>query len=195
MDGIRLVANDNLHITPICDNITRTLSQERGMAAISKSFWDHVDIGESDECWEWQRSKTPNGYGRLRYTIERNKYTNLYAHRYAWELVNGPIPDGMFILHKCDNPSCVNPSHLYLGTQSDNIRDRVIRGRNGHPPEDTPKRVGSQVSVARFKEEEIPVIRDLYASGKISIRGLARKYDVSPSVIHSIIHRVTWKHI
>jgi len=73
-------------------------------------------------CLLWAASKIPSGYGR---------FDNQYAHRFAWEYVYGKIPPGLFILHKCDNPSCVNVSHLFLGTQKDNIEDMRKKGR--HP--------------------------------------------------------------
>jgi hypothetical protein len=77
-------------------------------------------IGESDECWPWLGSRTVNGYGRL---------GNRYAHRLVYEQEVGPIPDGLNVLHSCDNPPCVNPRHLRVGTQADNARDALERGR------------------------------------------------------------------
>lgn len=84
-----------------------------------KRFWDKVDIKEPDDCWEWQAGF--NGrYG---------SFNNGYAHRFSWELHNSKIPDGMYICHTCDNPKCVNPNHLFAGTQKDNMQDMVKKGR------------------------------------------------------------------
>jgi hypothetical protein len=90
-------------------------------------FWDQVR-GFGD-CWVWTGYRQPNGYGLVRgYT-----FTERYAHRLSWTMANGPIPAGMWVLHHCDNPPCINPDHLYLGTGIDNARDRERRGRGNHP--------------------------------------------------------------
>jgi hypothetical protein len=82
-------------------------------------FWSRVT--KTEGCWEWKGKSAPLGYGHVQKT---------YAHRRAWELHFGPIPDGLWVLHSCDNPICVNPSHLRLGTPVDNVRDRQERGRH-----------------------------------------------------------------
>lgn len=92
---------------------------------IEKRFWSKIGKKGNDECWEWKRHKTPLGYGRF---WNGNRLVN--AHRIAWELINGAIPEGMNILHKCDNRACCNPNHLYLGDQSDNNSDRAWRNPN-----------------------------------------------------------------
>lgn len=86
-------------------------------------FWARVQKG--DGCWEWQGTRIAHGYGRLRVGSER-----VLAHRYSWRITNGPIPAGMSVLHRCDNPPCVRPDHLFLGTQLDNNRDRSAKGRS-----------------------------------------------------------------
>lgn len=91
-------------------------------------FWQKVE--KTDTCWLWRGSKNTTGYGQLR-TDRLEK-----AHRISWEIHNGPIPDGLAVLHACDNPPCVNPSHLWLGTQADNARDRQAKGRQNRRPGD-----------------------------------------------------------
>ena len=92
-----------------------------------KRFWDKVKIAGPDECWEWLSSKKPFGHGDFYF----NKKTVL-AHRMVWLLINGEIPDGMCVCHKCDNPSCVNINHLFLATKIDNNRDMFNKKRNYH---------------------------------------------------------------
>jgi hypothetical protein len=87
-------------------------------------FWEKVRKAGPEECWEWSGVKLPRGYGI--FTIG---YTKIYSHRYAWSLGNGEIPDGMYVCHKCDNPSCCNPAHLFVGTASDNNADMDRKGR------------------------------------------------------------------
>ena len=89
-------------------------------------FWSKVQ--KTDGCWLWTGSRNRTwAYGRFRSGPGRR---SVLAHRFAWELVHGPIPGGLFVCHHCDNPSCVNPEHLFLGTHTDNMRDMVNKGRD-----------------------------------------------------------------
>lgn len=92
-------------------------------------FWDQVEKLEGeDSCWEWRGRRRGRGYGYLPKPLEGG--TETAAHRAAWELEIGPIPDGLFVCHHCDNPPCVRPTHLFLGTNADNMRDMVAKGRH-----------------------------------------------------------------
>lgn len=93
------------------------------MDAAAESFWGRVDT--SGECWLWTGARLKTGYGVL-----KRGGRVLKASRVAWALVKGPIPDGLFVCHHCDNPPCVRPDHLFLGTHLDNMRDRDAKGRN-----------------------------------------------------------------
>lgn len=90
-------------------------------------FWSKVDIKGPDDCWEWQASMYPNGYGQFRLSKQEG-----YAHRSAWTLINGEIPKGMYICHKCDNRACCNVNHLFLGTHKDNMQDCSKKGRTSN---------------------------------------------------------------
>jgi len=87
-------------------------------------FWTHVDRRGPDDCWEWQGARNNTGRGNVR--VGRKHFL---AHRVAFELSNGPIPSGILVCHACDNGACCNPSHLWLGTQQDNMRDHAAKGR------------------------------------------------------------------
>ena len=100
-------------------------------------FWSYVDKKTDDECWEWIGYKRPDGYGDI--GIGGRKGKNIRAHRYSWELHYGKIPafdkhyGSMLVCHTCDNPSCVNPNHLFLGTPEDNMQDKIKKGRHVTP--------------------------------------------------------------
>ena len=94
---------------------------------IMRRIWDKIKLGNADECWEWEGYRKPDQpYGLL---FDGKKY--YYAHRLAYEYFNGPIPDGLFVCHKCNNPPCCNPHHLYAGTAKDNMRDKSERFKRG----------------------------------------------------------------
>ena len=92
-----------------------------------KRFWDKVKIAGPDECWEWKAGKNTSGYGWFSFNG-----TQITSNRMVWLLINGEIPNGMCVCHKCDNPSCVNPDHLFLGTHLDNMKDKSIKGRHNN---------------------------------------------------------------
>jgi hypothetical protein len=106
------------------------LTKDEGWGVVFDSsdlrrFIAKVEAG--DGCWLWTSQRTPEGYGQFHFG--RRGTPPWYAHRLAWELSNGPIPDGLSVLHHCDTPSCVNPQHLFLGTQTDNMQDASRKGR------------------------------------------------------------------
>jgi HNH endonuclease len=112
-------------------------------------FWATVATTEDDWCWEWTGCVGKTGYGQL-----RRSGKSLYAHRYAWELTHGPLDVGQCVLHRCDNPVCVRPDHLFVGTHADNVIDKVVKGRQsrtGQPREANPNRKLSETDVAALR--------------------------------------------
>jgi hypothetical protein len=138
-------------------------------------FWSKITKTES--CWLWKNPSHPFGYGRFKFN---NKIQ--LAHRVSYKLYNRDITSSECVLHKCDNPGCVNPDHLFLGSRKDNALDRTMKGRTLR---------GSQVPTSIFKEQDILDIR----SSSLSINQLAKQYNTGYGTIWTIVKRKTWKHI
>jgi hypothetical protein len=138
-------------------------------------FWRKVD--KSGECWLWKAAKT-RGYGAFGVTHGRV----VPAHRFSWELVNGPIPVGMFVCHRCDTPACVNPAHLFIGTNADNAADMAAKGRASK---------GTARWKAKLTEEAVREIR------KSTERGvdLARRFGVCAAQITAVRKGYEWRHV
>lgn len=167
-------------------------------------FWSCVDKHgpvpehrpELGPCWVWTGSRRGIGYGRL--SVHN---TMRMAHRYSWELNVGPIPDGLWVLHKCDNRVCVNPSHLFLGTSQDNVADRDAKGRtasgtrNGAAtrPDRIPR--GEMNPRAVLRESDVLSIRARYASGGVSLQEIANEYGISKQSIWRAIRGKAWRHL
>ena len=146
-----------------------------------KRFWRMVDIRSPGECWNWLAGKHARGYGRFR----RGGGQRDMAHRIAWELTNGPIPDGLWVLHHCDNRACCNPAHLFLGTHRMNTLDMVSKDRQAK---------GERISIGKLKAQDIPEIRRLLRKGLFQ-SSIARRFGVSQHAISSIKTGRTWRHI
>jgi hypothetical protein len=139
-------------------------------------FWDRVN--KSDNCWVWTAGKTAAGYGCL-----RRKQKLLLAHRVSWEFANGPIPDGLEVLHKCDNPSCVRPDHLFLGTQTDNMNDMVSKGR---------QKKGTSDPNAKLTPEAVRAIIKERSNGS-SYSQLAKQFNISSATAYAVVKGRLWK--
>jgi hypothetical protein len=141
-------------------------------------------------CINWCERKTANGYGLL--TVPGHK--QILAHRLAFMLAHGDVPAGKCVLHKCDNPACVNPDHLFLGTKGDNNADRHAKGRTARGEKIAAKVRGELNYAARLTESDVRDIRRLAESG-LSHGRLARRYRVDQSHITNIVNRKAWAHI
>lgn len=151
-------------------------------------FWSKIDKSSGPEdCWPYTGGKTWSGYGVFNITSK----SRMPAHRYMWELVNSPIPEGMLCCHHCDNPACCNSSHLFLGTPADNMRDKVQKGRQSkgtkHARACKP-RYGEKHHNCRFTSEQVKAMRDLHEKCNWAQLRLARLFDCPVATIHNIVH-------
>lgn len=146
-----------------------------------KRFWSKVNKGSPDECWLWNACTVGWGYGQLRLDDKRSM-----AHRLSWEIHNGKIPKRKWVLHHCDVPHCVNPSHLFLGTHVDNMADMKDKGRTGFVS-------GEDAQFSKLTEIEVRTIR-LYSEIMSNIE-LSDTFKVHRSTIWKIVTRRIWKHI
>jgi hypothetical protein len=155
---------------------------------VQDRFWSKVDASDPDGCWPWTASRDSLGYGFFRVTTNASMSK---AHRVSWELANGAIPEGLVVCHRCDNPSCVKPAHLFLGSLSDNTQDSIKKGRWNY----SPQRWGESSPAAKLTTEQVEEIRSRYASGAVSQRELGCEYGVSQTAISKIVRGVRWKHL
>ncbi len=144
-------------------------------------FWSKVN--KTDTCWEWIGVKNKDGYGITE--INRKTYR---AHRASWEIHYGEIPKGMYVCHHCDNPPCINPNHLFLGTQKDNIHDMLKKERR-------PSRKGEKNYSAKLTESQVRNIRKLWKAGNLTQRKIAEVFNVHRTMIGLIVRNKNWKHM
>lgn len=149
-------------------------------------FWQKVNKSDDpDQCWEWIASTDKFGYGQFRVG---NKIIG--SHCVSWEIHNGKIPNRLCVLHSCDNPKCINPKHLFLGTRADNNRDMVAKGRNIILK-------GEKHGNAKLTDESVIEIRKRYKkySKDNNIYTLGKEFNVHPTLIAYVVKHINWKHI
>lgn len=145
--------------------------------SIRERFFKKVTIGNPNECWEWEGVKYLTGYGHLRDGAKQK-----YAHRLSYEIYHGSIPAGFHICHKCDNPGCVNPNHLFAGTAKDNMHDMAIKNRSAF---------GERRPQSKLKENQVREIIEKHSMGVLQ-KHLAKEYGVIPQCISLIITGKRW---
>jgi hypothetical protein len=150
-------------------------------AATIARFWAKVEVKNSDDCWLWTGCKV-SGYGCFRANGKASR-----ASRVSWEIANGLIPPGMVVCHRCDNPACVNPAHLFLGSHADNVADKMRKGRGRWKVHH-----GEQHGMHVLSESDVLEIRRLFDGEYGTQAKLARRFGVSKMQISRIVRRERW---
>jgi hypothetical protein len=157
-----------------------------GVKPLADRFW--AKVAKTEGCWEWTGCRLPFGHGQvfIRQGGRRGRSITMLAHRLSWELAIGPIPAGLKVLHRCDNPPCVRPDHLFLGTAADNVADCHSKGRQNHVGKPGNK------NAAKLSAAQVADIRARYIPRVITLKSLAAEYGVSEPAVHAIVHRHRW---
>lgn len=150
---------------------------------IEERFWEKVDKRSPDECWEWQACKGKHGYGFIQ--MGKGTKRSERAHRVSYELHFGKIPNGLHVCHRCDNPSCVNPNHLFVGTHLDNMDDMIAKGRNSPPPRNDVR--GELCGRARFTNKQVRALRDEFKQANMKIHAFAKLKGIPNATMWRII--------
>lgn len=148
-----------------------------------KRFWSKVSKGTPSECWPFTAARDSWGCGRI--SVDGKL---IGSNRVAWILTCGPIPSGLLVCHKCDNPPCCNPGHLFLGTTKENSQDMARKGRGGRSH-------GTSHYCAKLTDDQVIEIRKLYSAGKFNQYELAPLFGVSRGMISKIVRGASWKHL
>jgi len=182
------------------NHLKAATQQNRPIAdTTERRFWSFVkkpdksERGEDDDCWIWTGSEKAHEYGYGKLAVS-GKSQQDYAHRISWWLHYGKIPDGLCVLHHCDNPRCVRPDHLFLGTIEDNMVDAASKKRTGFQlyPEKIER--GEQRYCAKLTADLVVEIRKRHIEG-VSNNQMAREYGVNCGTVSNVVNRKRWKHI
>jgi hypothetical protein len=179
------------YCTHSCQQIARNKARIR---PAEERFWEKVDRTTTpDGCWLWIGSTIgPTHYGQFRHG------SDVMAHRVAWILAHGPIPEGLCVCHTCDVPLCVNPAHLWLGTNQDNVNDKVAKGRQPRGKDLTPyehRPRGECAPKAKLTADQVREIRKRHAPGSDTYKILMAEFGISQHAYWCIISRKSWKHV
>ena len=151
--------------------------------SIAERMWAKVERRGPDECWMWTGGGNGTGYGRMIIETIGGKNKMAYPHRVAYESVNGEIPKGMLVCHRCDVRKCCNPSHLFIGTHKDNSDDMTNKGR---------RISGAKSHLSKLKEQEVLMIRHLLSNGEKQVE-IAKKFSIAQTSISNIKLGKTWR--
>lgn len=166
-------------------DLRKTITPEDVKKSSPEKFWNKINFGEPDQCWEWT-GFIDYGYGRFGRKMN-GRWGSMLAHRMMWIYVHGEIPEGQCVLHSCDNRKCCNPAHHFLGTKKENNEDRDRKGRHIALR-------GSENGQSKLKEIDIPIIRSRIKAGE-SVCRVAREYGVSHKTLSQAYTGKTWGHV
>lgn len=164
----------------------------RKTRSLLERFQEKVEISKDNEwngspCWDWMAARNPQGYGRIQ--MSGRSPNPQGAHRISWELYRGEIPEGLHVLHRCDRPCCVNPEHLFLGTNKDNVDDKVAKGRQRNAK-------GSSHGNALLTESSVRLVKQFLRRHNRSACGfLGRWFGVTREAISDIKNGRSWSHV
>lgn len=174
----------------ICEHCKRKYQPKprykSNLCSLECRFWNKVDTsrrhGPKGDCWGWKGIKGKRGYGE----ISISKTGRVYAHRVSYEIHIGPIPERLFVCHTCDNPSCTNPKHQFLGTNGDNMADKVRKNR---------QRRGESSPGSKLTESQVTEIKKLWIGGEHTQREIGRMYGIGQQHVSHIVRGRLWKHV
>lgn len=170
------------------------LVQPQGLP-LAQRFAQHLER-KPNGCLEWTRRCTKQGYGQFVVDRGGKRYKTELAHRVAWELEKGEIPDNLFVCHRCDNPPCCDVDHLFLGTAKDNTQDGIDKGRIIPLVVQPARRArGSRSGMAKLTEDQVREIKTRYGKDGVTQQMLATEFGVTQGKISYIIRGKTWKHV
>lgn len=184
-----LVSKSYLATRRYCSRPCEYAAKRTRYLPFATRFWALVAKTEDDaSCWLWQGFLDRGGYGMV--TLPRLLVTGASrtqrAHRVAWTLERGPIPDGLYVCHRCDNPPCVRPDHLFLGNDAENQHDAIAKGRSAR---------GERGGMSKLTDEKVREIRRLAAAREVTQREIAAQFGVTVTTIEKIVGRRAWKHV
>lgn len=167
------------------------------MTQVERFFYKVSFIKKAEGCWEWPGSRIQSGYGSVRVVRPDGSATTVGAQRLMWEYTYGDIPEGLVVCHKCDNPPCVRPDHLFIGTYADNIQDAQRKGRLPYAKPRILKGIarGETQYCAKLTEGAVREICRRYAEGNCTQRQLADEYGVHFTTVHRVVTGQAWRHV
>ena len=160
-------------------------ANESKRRTLEERFWKYVM--KADDCWPWIGTTNHDGYGVLRTRLESGRRQSTFAHRVSWQMHYGEITEGLEVCHKCDNPPCVKPEHLFLATHIENIRDATVKGRM--------RGLRGELNWNAKLTDKMVLEIHLMTSQGVSRTAIAKHFNVSTALISAIARRQIWKHV